>query len=69
MELAHPQSAAPQPTPGEPASLLKRLGWFDWLYAAVLALGAAYALLLYRKVVFGELLKNELKIRMLSSMM
>ena len=44
MELAHPQSAAPQPTPGEPASLLKRLGWFDWLYAAVLALGAAYAL-------------------------
>ena len=34
MELAHPQ----------PVPLLRRLAWFDWLYAIVLALGAAYAM-------------------------
>lgn len=35
--------------------------WLCALLATGLVLGAAYALLLYRKVVFGELVKNELK--------
>ena len=35
--------------------------WLCFFLATGLVLGAAYALLLYRKVVFGELVKNELK--------
>jgi NADH-quinone oxidoreductase subunit M len=35
--------------------------WLAFFLATGLVLGATYALLLYRKVVFGELLKSELK--------
>ncbi len=35
--------------------------WLAFFLATGLVLGATYALLLYRKVIFGELLKNELK--------